>query len=100
MKFDLAFFHHYYFAQEENILNSFDVFKHSLQVTIADGIVRVFNGESEPFIEWRNTAINKTELTNLLVSGGWGGYGTWKINAENRPKSEQEISICQRAAGG
>ena len=78
----------------------FDVFKHFLQVTIADGIVQVFIGENEPFMEWRNPAINKTELTNLLVSGGWGGYGTWKINAENRPKSEQEISVCQRAAGG
>ena len=80
--------------------SEFDVFKHNLQITIADGGVQVFTGDNEPFMEWQSSTIVKSELTNLLVAGGWGGYGTYKINAERRPKTEQEIVVCQGAADG
>ena len=40
--------------------SEFDVFKHNLQVTIADGGVQVFIGDSEPFIEWRSSTIKKS----------------------------------------
>ena len=60
----------------------FDEFKHSLQVTVADGIIQVFNGGVEPFMEWKSSTIKKTELTNLLVSGGFNGFGTWEVDAQ------------------
>ena len=78
----------------------FDVCKHNLQVIIADGGVQVFIGDNEPFMEWRSSTIKKSELTNLRVARGWGGFGTYKINAERRPKTEQEIVVCQGAADG
>jgi len=73
----------------------FDTFKHNLQVTVADGIVQVFNGDEQPFMEWKSSSIKKSELTNLLVSGGWNGFGTWKIDAQIAlpppPKSDKII---------
>merc|ERR1711892_932568 len=60
----------------------FDEFKHSLQVTVADGIIQVFNGAVEPFMEWKSSTIKKTELTNMLVSGGFNGFGTWEVDAQ------------------
>ena len=77
-------------------------FRHNVQVTLADGIVQVFNEtlQHQLVMEWQSSTIVKSELTNLLVSGGYGGYGMWKINAERKPKSKEELSACQGTVDG
>ena len=77
-------------------------FRHNVQVTVADGIVQVFNEtlQHQLVMEWQSSTIVKSELTNLLVSGGYGGYGMWKINAERKPKTKEELSACQGAVDG
>merc|ERR1712123_323701 len=58
----------------------FNDFKHNLKITVLDGQIQVYieNGDNL-FMEWNDTTIVKSELTNLLVSGGWGGCGQWEI---------------------
>ena len=36
----------------------------------------------QPFMHLQRPEIDKHELNNLLVSGGWGGQGTWSITAK------------------
>jgi len=69
-------------VKKEHTKAEFDEFKHNLQVTVADGIIQVFNGGAEPFMEWESETIVKTELTNMLVSGGHHGSGTWTVKAQ------------------
>ena len=50
----------------------------NIQVSVSDGelIVRV-NGED--FLKYTDNSIKKSELKYLLLSGGWGGQGTYKV---------------------
>ena len=50
----------------------------NIQVSVSDGelIVRV-NGED--FLKYTDNSIKKSELKYVLLSGGWGGQGTYKI---------------------
>ena len=50
----------------------------NIMVKVSDGelMVRV-NGED--FLQYRDDSIKKSELKYLLLSGGWGGQGTYKI---------------------
>merc|ERR1711892_1044679 len=44
--------------------------------------IEIVIGGWEPFMEWKSSTIKKTELTNLLVSGGFNGFGTWEVDAQ------------------
>ena len=56
----------------------FDSIKNDIRVYVTDGELLV-RGESYIFIQYRNSLIKKNELRYLLVSGGFGGHGTYKI---------------------
>jgi len=79
----------------------FDAFKHDLRVVVNDGIVQVFKtqaSDAEPFMEWKSETIVKAELTNLLVTGGYQGSGSWKIDGRKiqntpPPRTWYEIYI-------
>ena len=50
----------------------------NIQVYVSDGELKIrVNGED--FLQYKDSSIKKSELKYLLLSGGWGGQGTYKI---------------------
>ena len=47
-------------------------------------------------MEARGPGIDKNELNNLLVSGGWGGQGTWTIAAKPKQVKGQQTKFCSK----
>jgi len=70
----------------------FDEFKHNLKVQVSDGKIQVFTND-EIFMEWSDESIVKSELNNLLVSGGFNGYGTWDVEAYTAPPPPQSLGF-------
>ena len=56
----------------------FDAMKSSIEVIVTDGKLTV-KGNGEVFFEHEDSSIRKDELKYMLLSGGWGGHGTYKI---------------------
>ena len=56
----------------------FNSIKGDIRVFVTDGELLV-RGNSDIFIQYRDSLIKKNELKYLLVSGGYGGHGTYKI---------------------
>ena len=70
----------------------FNEFKHNLRVQVSDGKIQVFTGE-EVFMEWSDDSIVKSELNNLLLSGGFNGFGTWQIDAYTAPPPPMSLGF-------
>jgi len=70
----------------------FDEFKHNLKVQVSDGKIQVFTGE-EIFMEWHDDSIVKSQLNNMLLTGGWNGSGTWQIDAYTAPPPPQSLGF-------
>ena len=51
-------------------------------------------------MEARGPGIDKNELNNLLVSGGWGGQGTWTIAAKPKQVKGQQTKFCSKLRSG
>merc|ERR1712176_18093 len=63
----------------------FDGWKGNVKVTVSDGKVEV-EAYDEVVMSWSDPSIVKSELKNLLVSGGWQGSGKWHIDTWMAPK--------------
>merc|ERR1712176_1655672 len=72
----------------------FDSWKKDVKVAIFDGKVVVSTGD-KVLMEWADKSIVKADLTNLLVSGGWGGSGDWVIQGYNEPKPLPSIYMFE-----
>ena len=56
----------------------FNSMRGDIRVFVTDGELTVRDG-SDIFMQYQDSLIVKSELKYLLVSGGWGGHGTYKI---------------------
>ena len=56
----------------------FNKIKGDITVYVSDGEL-IIKGGDEIFMQYQHSSIKKNELKYLLVSGGYGGYGTYKI---------------------
>ena len=54
----------------------------------------------QPFMEVHEPGIDKNELNNLLVSGGWGGQGYWTIMAKPKIVRGQQAKFCTKIRSG
>ena len=65
----------------------FNNIKGDIRVFVYDGEL-IIKGGDEIFMQYQHNSIKKNDLKYLLVSGGWGGYGTYKITGF---KTEDEM---------
>ena len=63
---------------EKHSKTFFNSIKSDIRVFVTDGELLI-RGNSDIFIQYKDSLIKKNELTYLLVSGGYGGHGTYKI---------------------
>ena len=59
-------------------LTDFNNIKGDIRVFVFDGELIIRSGD-EGFMQYKDSSIIKNELKYLLVSGGWGGHGTYRI---------------------
>ena len=56
----------------------FNKVKGDIRVFVFDGELIIRSG-NDIFMQYKDSSIIKNELKYLLVSGGWGGHGTYRI---------------------
>ena len=56
----------------------FDAIKGNIEILVVNGEL-IVKGNDGIFMTCKDASIKKSELKNLLVSGGYGGHGTYKI---------------------
>ena len=64
----------------QHTVAQFNQYRSDIKLYVTDGQLLITVNENE-FMKHRDSSIKKNELRYLLVSGGWGGSGTWAIKA-------------------
>ena len=76
-------------------VNAWHNFKSDIEIIVHNGQI-IVKANGKLLMEARGPGIDKNELNNLLVSGGWGGQGTWTIAAEPKQVKGQQTKLCSK----